>query len=171
VAKCNNCHLTLNLHGGSRADTKLCVICHSPSLWEKNFSNLPAGAGNLKDFVHGIHGAEVLSATTSTLFHGVTKVEGFPNDPRNCTICHISDPMTLDVPANALGSIRSAATQTTPRASATVVAPIGAACTSCHDSAATMAHAVANTTSAGAEACAVCHASGKVEGDSHAPVK
>jgi hypothetical protein len=37
------------------------------------------------------------------------------------------------------------------------IAPITDACTSCHDSEASFAHAETNTTAAGTEACEVCH--------------
>jgi predicted CXXCH cytochrome family protein len=42
--------------------------------------------------------------------------------------------------------------------------PVTGACTSCHGSAAAQAHAAVNTTSNGAEACAVCHAAGRSVG-------
>ncbi|MFZ9886563.1 MAG: cytochrome c3 family protein, partial [Myxococcota bacterium] len=35
--------------------------------------------------------------------------------------------------------------------------PASAACTSCHDTDAAVAHAATNTSAAGAEACAACH--------------
>jgi len=42
------------------------------------------------------------------------------------------------------------------------ISPIAAACLGCHDSDAAQAHAETNTTSSGAEACAVCHGEGSI---------
>ena len=90
IAACNQCHGRLEHgsnntsgHFGSRPDTKLCVVCHTPQL--------AAGAGDFKSYIHKIHmGSKLPAAETSALTTTLVDVSKIilPMDPRNCTICH-----------------------------------------------------------------------------------
>jgi OmcA/MtrC family decaheme c-type cytochrome len=160
TAKCSSCHhFKLSFH--SRLDTKICVMCHAPSLI---YNTTEGYSGNLKDMIHGIHGAQA----STTVFKS-TEVAEFPNDSRNCTVCHISDPMAgLPLPSGTVGSLKSGTSTTA--LDGTRVLPTKAACMSCHEGAQPAAHADLNT-SAGVESCSVCHATGTVLGNVHAPVR
>jgi hypothetical protein len=161
--KCNSCHTAVYGHGG-RSEIQLCVICHAPNLFNKNQQGY---SGNLKDLIHGIHGAQV--TPQGGLFNGHPNSPVlYPNDPRNCTTCHVSDPMAaLPLPAGVNGSLKTGATSTT--LTGTRVLPTKAACVACHEDPSTAAHADINTEGT-VETCSVCHASGALLGNSHAPI-
>jgi OmcA/MtrC family decaheme c-type cytochrome len=81
---CNKCHDPLVAHG-SRKDTKLCVVCHTPQ-------NIDPASGNSVDFksyIHKIHDSagKTLNIGTSDLSNIV-----WPQDVRNCTTCHSNVP-------------------------------------------------------------------------------
>lgn len=93
IATCNGCHNKLALHGGGRVDTQYCVMCH-------NSGTTDANSGNVLDFrtmIHKIHAGRLLAATApaedytiwgnSNNKHSYAEV-GFPQDLRNCTVCH-----------------------------------------------------------------------------------
>ena len=93
IAACNQCHSRLEHgsnntsgHFGSRPDTKVCVVCHTPQL-----SAIAAyGEGDFTTFIHKIHMGSRLPATETaplTKDLGVNNIV-LPMDPRNCTICH-----------------------------------------------------------------------------------
>lgn len=160
--KCNVCHTKINTH--SRPDVKLCVMCHTPTLY---LTSSAGYSGNLKDMIHGIHGA----STSTALFRGVEKAE-YPNDPRNCTACHISaETAMLPLPAGvSAGSLRSGTTNTS--LDGTAVLPMKAACSSCHESAAWAEHMDSKTVN-GVETCASCHSNGLLWSteNAHLPVQ
>ncbi|MBI4310902.1 MAG: OmcA/MtrC family decaheme c-type cytochrome [Chloroflexi bacterium] len=97
INNCNACHDKLAFHGGSRLDTKLCVLCHTSQ-------NVDPETGNSVEFrtmVHRIHSGDrlqsVLSGTPYYIvgnrqtvfdFSGI----GWPQDTRNCTTCHKDAP-------------------------------------------------------------------------------
>lgn len=162
--KCNACHTNIAIH--SRPGTQLCVMCHAPNLYAKATAAYPDGSGNLKDMIHAIHGG-----ASTTVFYGMNPVTAeMPNSVRNCLICHISA-ATAGLPLPTGGVKGSMKTGTTNTAfDGTAIPPIKAACTSCHDNAATAAHADLNT-SAGVETCDVCHSSSSFLNNAHAPVR
>jgi len=67
IAKCDNCHDQLSLHGGNRNDEPgLCVICHNPNatdigrrptLTTDTLDGKPEEAIDFKRLIHGIHAA------------------------------------------------------------------------------------------------------------------
>jgi len=91
IDACNQCHYKLQYgsnntsgHFGSRTDTKTCVMCHTPQ-------NIVAGKeattnADFTPFIHKIHmGDKLPIAETSDL---VTFEATYPQDQRNCTMCH-----------------------------------------------------------------------------------
>jgi OmcA/MtrC family decaheme c-type cytochrome len=90
---CNQCHNPLALHGGSRQDTHLCVLCHQPQSSDPD-------TGNTVDFkvmVHKIHMGENLPSVKAgkpyqiigfgQSVHDFSEV-AFPRDVRSCDTCH-----------------------------------------------------------------------------------
>lgn len=166
IAQCNGCHRGLSFHGGTRNDTQMCVNCHNPTATAR--ATVPGDGGtvtaesiNFKDLIHQTHAKA-----------------RFPAPLNDCAVCHVPGALSLPLPADALPSTYAEQTcgdlpdggsglggVTCPSAAvvstAIPLAPVSAACTSCHDTLADQAHAALNTTSTGLEACAVCHAAGK----------
>jgi len=94
IAKCQNCHDLLSLHGGNRNDEpRLCVMCHNPNATD--IGRRPAGgvgtadgkaeeAIDFKRLIHGVHAASVENFD-GTIAHGFRNqglvVWGFPGSP------------------------------------------------------------------------------------------
>ena len=143
--KCAACHANLGfVHGGTRANTQECVICHNPSLVDGTSNQ----SVNFAWQIHSIHRGENLA---NPYVLGTTNYQDvrFPGDLRDCTACHLTGTyMVENVGAKALVTSTGGFTKTTP--------PISAACQGCHDDIATASHALANTTILG-ESCTACH--------------
>ena len=143
-AKCEKCHYKLELHGTIRKNTKYCVVCHNMNATDA--SQRPASAGTPQSIyfpvlIHKIHAGENLQNGLTVYGYGGSKHDfsdvRFPGQLGACTTCHIGT--TYEVP------------EATP-------------CLTCHDSAATAAHAALNTTASGVESCEVCHGAGQAFG-------
>lgn len=179
VSNCNNCHVSLELHGGSRRNTALCIMCHNPS--NTDFTQRPTATVVAQrtmpnqgiDFnllVHRIHsgvnlpplgaGYTVVGYQGSvndftTVLYPAMSPQGTPTDLANCSMCHVnSSEQALPVGLNAT---------TNPQAYINPTPAVTAACTGCHADEATSSHALANTTSLG-ESCNVCHTSATTNG-------
>jgi OmcA/MtrC family decaheme c-type cytochrome len=97
VSSCNACHDKLALHGGGRVDTQFCVMCHNPGTTDANSGNVLT----MQTMVHKIHSGRLLKEKLDdgeggehyiiwgyqTSKHDYAEV-GFPQDLRNCTVCH-----------------------------------------------------------------------------------
>ena len=97
VASCNGCHDRLALHGGGRVDTQYCVMCHNPGTTDANSGNVLT----MQTMVHKIHAGRLLADPSNAAIggehytiwgyqsskHDYSEV-GFPQDLRNCTVCH-----------------------------------------------------------------------------------
>jgi OmcA/MtrC family decaheme c-type cytochrome len=147
--KCAACHKDLGfVHGGARAATQECVICHNPSLKDGTSGD----SVNLAWQIHSIHRGENLANPYKLGSTNYQEVR-FPGDLRDCTACHVDSTYRVEnVGAKALVASPGSFTPTTP--------PISAACQGCHDDIATASHALANTTILG-ESCAACHKAGE----------
>jgi OmcA/MtrC family decaheme c-type cytochrome len=160
VGKCNNCHDTLALHGGSRMNPQYCVVCHNPNADDsaRRPSNMnPPESIHFKRMIHRIHTGEHLTQPFSIFGFNSQPVPfndvRFPGDRRDCETCHLSGTYTLPMKETNLLATK------TPRDFMLVTQPIASACLGCHDTRAAASHALANTTLLG-EACAVCHGEG-----------
>jgi OmcA/MtrC family decaheme c-type cytochrome len=89
TATCNSCHDPLGLHGGSRREVKLCVLCHNRT------QSLDPDTGNgvqMAEMTHKIHNGPNLANGYTIIgnqqaVHDYTHVT-YPQDIRNCTTCH-----------------------------------------------------------------------------------
>jgi OmcA/MtrC family decaheme c-type cytochrome len=145
--KCSSCHDELALHGNNRIGTvQYCAMCHMPGATDA--ARRPAGAPppesiDMKVMVHKIHRGEGLPSLQEG---GSYVIYGYGNTPHD--FGHVRYP----APANDCSMCHE---------DGTAWKPSTAVCTSCHDGAATLAHAELNTSASGIESCAVCHAPGR----------
>ena len=156
IARCNNCHENLQLHGNNRNEVVACVICHNPT--NTDVARRPAAAHppeaiDFKWMIHKIHTGDELNYDYTVYGFGNAPFNfnglRFPGDRRNCLTCHAADTYLVPLPS-------SATPVTTPRNFWNPTLPTAAACLGCHDSLDAAAHAFVNTAPFG-ESCAVCH--------------
>lgn len=85
---CLNCHDPLAIHGGSRRDVKLCVLCHSPQTDDPDTGD----SVDMAYMVHKIHNGPnntkpyVIIGNRNSV-HDYSHVT-YPQDIRNCDNCH-----------------------------------------------------------------------------------
>lgn len=125
VASCNGCHEKLALHGGGRVDTQYCVMCHNPGTTDPESGNVLT----LSTMVHKIHAGRLLNSKLASggeayaiwgygnSEHDYAEV-GFPQDLRNCTVCHSADATKTKFP--------------TPQGDNWKTKPSKEACLTCH---------------------------------------
>jgi OmcA/MtrC family decaheme c-type cytochrome len=156
LARCNECHDRLALHGGQRLNTQECVICHNPN--GSDSSRRPADANppesiDFKRMIHRIHTGEELTQDLTIYGFGGNPINfnevRFPGDRRDCTTCHATNTYQLPLGDDLLP------TQTL-RDYYTPQQPTATSCLGCHDTRSAAAHAFVNTAPFG-EACASCH--------------
>src|SRR5262249_59148221 len=97
IAKCNQCHTRLSMHGENRNNTEYCVFCHNPG---NTSSAAPQMGINLSLMVHSIHLGENLAAAGVTYKIGNSdfsdvrypafNAQGHPGDTTNCSMCHVN---------------------------------------------------------------------------------
>jgi OmcA/MtrC family decaheme c-type cytochrome len=112
---CNNCHNPLIGHGGSRVAVELCILCHTPQTINPDTQLTQ----DMPVLIHKIHmGANLPSVKAGTpyrIWHRGAWSDfsdvAFPQDVRNCTVCH----------------------QNAPQADNWKTNPGAAACGACHD--------------------------------------
>jgi OmcA/MtrC family decaheme c-type cytochrome len=183
---CQRCHgefsKGFSIHGNLRNRIEYCVICHNSTATDESRRRrdpeaVASGAAtetiDFKVMIHKIHTGEELNqkpyliygfgpAPQNFTIHDFAEVL-YPGDRRNCVACHIDGTYLLPpFPGTALPTLR---THLDPETGDEIVdgatAPITAACTSCHDSDAALAHAETQTTEDNREACSVCHMEGR----------
>ncbi|MBI4321512.1 MAG: OmcA/MtrC family decaheme c-type cytochrome [Chloroflexi bacterium] len=93
IEACNACHDNLAFHGGTRKDTRVCVLCHTPQTTDPETSN-PV---DFKVLIHKIHsGHNLPSVEEGTPYYIVGNSQNvfdfsgvrWPQDTRNCQTCH-----------------------------------------------------------------------------------
>jgi OmcA/MtrC family decaheme c-type cytochrome len=174
TANCNQCHVSLSVHGGLRNQTEYCVLCHNPSNTDVSVRGnaqvaadkaAPPEGINFNLMVHRIHTGENLPASRPYIIVGfggshndfsdvrypAMSPTGAAGDTRNCSMCHASgSEQTLPTGLNAVLD---------PQGPINPIQPVASVCTGCHVDITTASHALANTTILG-ESCTVCHGSG-----------
>jgi len=177
LANCNQCHVSLSIHGTLRNNTAYCVMCHNPSNTDATMrasatnaadKALPPQGIDLNKLVHRIHFGPNAAADgakypyivvgfggshndfSQTLFPPFYPT-GSPGDTANCSICHVnSSEQTLPIGLNPVVD---------PQGWINPIQRVAGACSGCHTSEPESSHFLANTTSLG-ESCTVCHSSG-----------
>lgn len=153
TAKCNACHGSLSLHSGRRNSVEQCVLCHNPGTNDgarRPAAQAPAQSIDFRVLIHKLHSAGerrdpfVVWASTAHVYDF-----GFPGKLNDCSTCHVNNSEQLPLP-------ETNANVNDPRNPLGLMGPTAAACTGCHDSLPTAAHAQAMTSALG-ESCAACH--------------
>lgn len=177
LANCNQCHVSLSVHGSLRNNTEYCVLCHNPSNTDisvrSNATNpadkaLPPQGINFNLLVHRIHFGPNATADGaknpyvvvgfggshndfSDILFPPFSANGSAGDTRNCSICHVNNSqLNLPVGLNAVAD---------PEGWVNPNQPVASACSGCHPSKGAAAHMLTQTTTLG-ESCTVCHSSG-----------
>src|SRR3984957_20572000 len=173
---CNQCHVSLSLHGNLRNNTEYCVMCHNPS--NTDFTQRPNAVVaadktappqgiNFNLLVHRIHdGVNVVAAggkpyvvvgfggshnDFSNVLYPAMNGEGEATYLQNCSLCHVNgSEQNLPIGLNQV---------TDPQGWINPVQAVASACSGCHVSKPEASHFLANTDSLG-ESCTVCHAAG-----------
>ncbi|MCP5129330.1 MAG: OmcA/MtrC family decaheme c-type cytochrome [Pseudomonadales bacterium] len=191
---CLNCHQTLVLHGNNRTDNvQVCVACHNPRNTDREVREALANAGRLpppsdgkdeesidfKTMIHGIHAAGIRQDPLQIVGFGGFSVHvydeeevQYPGRLGNCTSCHTSDGYTLPLPSGVLATTIDTGVDHESPIDDTVVSPVTAVCSSCHDGDEAASHMVffggSFDTSQEAiddgevvEQCSTCHGSGR----------
>jgi OmcA/MtrC family decaheme c-type cytochrome len=190
LANCNQCHVSLQLHGALRNDTEYCVFCHNPSDTDASTRATATNAAdkaappqgiNFAMMVHKIHTGENLENE----FGQDYVVVGFGGSHNDFGAAFASVPASIPdtgvrFPAmGPTGAVQDTAECYVCHANGSeAVLPIGknpvtdpegllnpaptttSACTACHLNQSAFAHAVANTSSQFGESCDVCHGAG-----------
>lgn len=119
TADCNQCHVSLAAHGGSRKHVELCIMCHTPQTTDAETNNTL----DFKVFIHKVHDGSSLPSVQSGTPYQIVGFQNsvsdwstvvYPADVRRCETCH---------------NPKNGAAQTT----AWLTTPSRAACGSCHD--------------------------------------
>jgi OmcA/MtrC family decaheme c-type cytochrome len=159
IAKCNQCHTRLSMHGENRNNTEYCVFCHNPS----NTGGADPKVGiNLSVLVHSIHFGENLAAAGATYKIGnsdfsdvrypAMSPQGRTLTTKNCAMCHVNgSEAVFPIGKN---PVKDPGAQMDPAPATT------AACAACHVTRSNMAHMALQTDSKFGESCDVCHAKG-----------
>ncbi len=188
IAKCNDCHQQLTLHGDGRTDNaELCAACHNPNATD--IARRVAGTScetvtgttddesiDFKYMVHAIHagaiGAYEVCGYNNTGYDFSHVV--YPGKINNCEGCHLPGTYYPPDPATAIATtIDAGADRSTPEGDI-AISPATAVCSTCHKSEAARNHMVtsggsfdavkaADGTIPGAplETCRTCHGEGR----------
>ncbi len=186
IAKCDECHKQLSLHGRNRTDNpQLCVICHNPNMTDfaRRAGACAASSGtddvptDFKRMIHFLHSAGTLGEPFTVCGFGNSANTfdfPFPGKLNNCEGCHVPGGYYPSEPGERLGTtvdVNDPATLTDDL----VISPNAAVCSACHreeleaehmrqngaDFAATKA-ADGTLISSGVETCALCHGPGRI---------
>lgn len=190
IAKCNDCHKQLTIHGGNRTDNEqVCVMCHNPNVTDVNrrvagsACDLTLGLDDesvdMKYMVHAIH-----AGNTGVCGYGNSAIPFFevvyPGHLNNCEGCHKANTYFPVDATKVLATTFDAGNPAT-LADDRAVSPNSTVCSACHTGSSARAHMELNggsfalgKTAAGAstagpgltdappiESCSVCHGSGR----------
>ena len=158
IAKCNDCHKQLSLHGSNRTgNAELCAVCHNPNATDINRriagSNCESVTGTLDDqsidfkvMVHAIHagadaGYKVCGYNNTGYDFSHVK---YPGKLNNCEGCHLPDTYYPPDSTKAIATTFDAAPASNPDRSTPLgdvaTTPATAVCSTCHSGQAARNH-------------------------------
>jgi len=189
IGKCLNCHGQLSLHGSNRTNNlQVCVACHNPRNTDREVREIAASPPtdgkdeeslDFKRMIHGIHGAAMRENPLQIVgFQGRTTYVydeehvHYPGRLGNCLTCHAEDTYGVPLAETVLGTTVDTGEDHESPLDDTVISPVTAVCSSCHDGTSARAHMEQNggsfaTTQADIddgkvlEQCATCHGEGR----------
>ena len=108
---CNKCHTRLEAHGGVRREVQHCIVCHTP----QTFDDITGRSLDFAEMIHKIHRGHDLPSVQDGESYILANLDfspvAFPQDIRNCTVCHTD----------------------APHAAVYLEQPTRSACVACHD--------------------------------------
>jgi OmcA/MtrC family decaheme c-type cytochrome len=162
IAKCDDCHNQLSLHGNNRTDKpEVCVTCHNPNMTDVSRRGGGACLANFgpddqtidfKRMIHAIHGSghdgsgregvpfEVCGFGSSAIVFEV----GYPGRLKNCEGCHLADKYYPVDPASVLGTTVDVGADLASPTDDVVISPNTAVCSACHVSELAAQHMIQN---------------------------
>ena len=190
IAKCDDCHKQLSLHGNNRTDNpQVCVTCHNPNATDARQRGV-AGTDcavklgdddspvDMKYMIHAIHASgEVGVPYEACGFGNSSHVYDFkyPGHLNNCEGCHVKDEDTFYPVAagTILGTTIDVGADPADPSDDVAISPNTAVCSTCHVSDLARQHmlqqggdfeagkaADSSLISSGVETCALCHGPG-----------
>jgi OmcA/MtrC family decaheme c-type cytochrome len=191
IAKCDNCHKELSLHGNNRTDNpQVCVTCHNPNTTDvskrvqldpptqcETLLGTDDTPVDFKFMIHAIHASGETGVPYNVCGYG-NSAHTFdihsPGQIANCEGCHKQGTYFPVDPSAVLGTtVDSGADPSTP-IDDRVFSPNTAVCSACHVSALAAEHMVQNggdfnatkaadstLISSGVETCELCHGEGR----------
>ena len=195
IAKCNDCHNTLALHGDNRVgNTELCSTCHNPNATDVN-RRVAGGACevavggddesiDMKRMIHQIHAGNIALCGYNNSLHDYTDLV-YPGHINNCEGCHLPGTYFPVDPATVMATTIDVGPDVGPDRSSLLddvaISPNASVCSSCHTSDLAKNHMSQNggdfaamkmedgtTISSGVETCALCHGDGAISDVSEA---
>lgn len=185
IARCNECHEQLSLHGNNRTDSiETCVVCHAPGATD--VSRRVAGSAcdtalglddapiDMKVMIHGIHAGNYSACGFGNTPHDYREVV-YVGKLNNCEGCHKPDTY---YPVDSTAVIGPTVDANNPAlyTDDVAVSPNTAVCGACHASDTARAHMVANggdyaagkdargrLVASDLETCTLCHGPGRAQ--------
>ncbi|MBK5101462.1 MAG: OmcA/MtrC family decaheme c-type cytochrome, partial [Desulfobacteraceae bacterium] len=163
IAKCNNCHGSLSLHGSNRTDEiQICVICHNADATDVSVRPVDATTAtdgkaeeaiDFKYMIHAIHAGDkdmhgfrengIVVYGRGTTEHDFSHVR-FPGILQNCEACHVSGAFELPLNANILPTTVNVGNDPEDPDDDREITPVASVCSSCHDSIFSRTHMAEN---------------------------
>lgn len=188
IAKCNDCHKTLALHGENRVgNTELCSTCHNPNATDIQRRVATGECGmtlgtddesiDMKHMVHRIHAGNVGLCGFGNRPHDYNGVV-YPGRLNNCEGCHVKDEEGIGTyypvdPAAVLATTIDAGADRSSLVDDVAISPNSSVCSACHTSNLAKNHMIQNggdflagkdetgaLISTGNETCQLCHGPG-----------
>lgn len=183
IARCNECHQQLSLHGSNRTDSiETCVLCHAPGATDVN-RRVPGSACDtalglddatidMKVMIHGIHAGNYSACGFGNTPHDYGNVV-YVGKLNNCEGCHRPDTYYPVDTTRVVGPTTSA-NDPAIHTDDVATSPNTAACGACHASPTARGHMTANggdyaagkdangrLVSRDVETCSLCHGPGR----------